>query len=145
MHRRHGGDPDFKALKARLESRRAALREEILTNPAAIGIETYAAIAGQVHDRGEESQADLLVDVDYAGVERDLNEAQDVDEALVRMRSGGYGHCLDCEKPIPLERLEAYPTAKRCWACQERYERSHAGQRVASDSAFDAAFISQWA
>ena len=34
--------------------------------------------------------------------------------------------CLDCEDPIPEERLEIKRDAVRCVACQERYERSSA-------------------
>lgn len=29
-----------------------------------------------------------------------------------------YGNCEDCEKPIPIERLEEVPQAKRCVACK---------------------------
>lgn len=46
-----------------------------------------------------------------------------IDQALERIENGSYGVCPDCEKPIPIERLEAVPTATRCVPCKEKSER----------------------
>lgn len=46
-----------------------------------------------------------------------------VDEALVRIEDGSYGICVDCEKPIPVKRLEVYPSAQRCVQCKSAYEK----------------------
>lgn len=37
-----------------------------------------------------------------------------IEAALERMDSGEYGRCVSCGKPIPVERLEALPTAIYC-------------------------------
>lgn len=42
-----------------------------------------------------------------------------IDEALERMRSGTYGVCELCRRPIDEERLEIIPYADRCKDCQE--------------------------
>ena len=34
----------------------------------------------------------------------------------------GIACCVDCERPIPLSRLEAVPNASRCVKCQEEAE-----------------------
>lgn len=49
-------------------------------------------------------------------------EAQlaEIDAALVRIDSGGYGVCERCAEPIPAERLEARPAARRCVGCASR-------------------------
>ena len=52
----------------------------------------------------------------------------DIDAARSRMRSGQYGVCLDCQQAIPFSRLQAYPTAIRCTACQSRHEHLHPRQ-----------------
>ncbi len=52
----------------------------------------------------------------------------DIDAARARMWHGHYGTCIDCGEPIPFSRLQAYPTAKRCTACQSRRERLYARQ-----------------
>ena len=44
--------------------------------------------------------------------------------ALLRMGSGLYGFCDDCEKRIPEARLRAKPEAIRCADCQRWQERS---------------------
>jgi DnaK suppressor protein len=45
-----------------------------------------------------------------------------IDEALDRLARGEYGLCVDCGEPIPLARLEAVPSARRCVECAERDE-----------------------
>ena len=43
-----------------------------------------------------------------------------IEEALQRVKSGDYGNCSNCERPIPQERLLAVPTATRCVPCTEK-------------------------
>ena len=38
--------------------------------------------------------------------------------ALSRIESGNYGWCVACGAAIPIERLQAEPTADRCIACK---------------------------
>jgi RNA polymerase-binding transcription factor DksA len=45
-----------------------------------------------------------------------------IERALNRLVKREYGHCLDCEEPIPTERLLRQPHAERCVPCQTRYE-----------------------
>jgi len=40
-----------------------------------------------------------------------------VEEALGRIRSGTYGICEGCGKPIPVARLDAVPHTKLCVDC----------------------------
>lgn len=49
---------------------------------------------------------------------------QQVDEALLRIKSGTFGECVRCEDPIERKRLEAIPWARLCLACQEKAEKS---------------------
>ena len=41
-----------------------------------------------------------------------------IEAALDRMDRGRYGACVECEAPIPLERLEILPAVALCTACQ---------------------------
>lgn len=43
-----------------------------------------------------------------------------IEQALERIENGTYGICIDCQKPIPKERLMAVPTATRCVPCKEK-------------------------
>lgn len=48
----------------------------------------------------------------------------EIQEALKRLDSGQYGICEMCEKPIPRERLEVLPFARRCIQCQSQVEKN---------------------
>lgn len=107
------------------ESKGRLLREirEVL---ARAGDERYARLAGEVADFGDESVADLLSDVSHAEVARDVNEVRDIIAAEARIAAGTYGACIDCETDIDYQRLAAYPTAKRCFECQQNHEKTYA-------------------
>jgi DnaK suppressor protein len=42
-----------------------------------------------------------------------------VEEALKRIERGEYGLCSQCERPIPVKRIEVQPWARYCVHCQE--------------------------
>jgi DnaK suppressor protein len=53
----------------------------------------------------------------------------DIDVALGRLESGGYGICVSCGCEIPEARLLATPTVQTCVQCQERIEKEqHTGR-----------------
>jgi RNA polymerase-binding protein DksA len=112
-------------LGTRLKSREAVLREEIRQTLLRSDSEQYAQIAEEVHDIEEESFADLMVDVNLAEIDRDLDELRAVESALRRIGDGSYGTCEGCGKEIELERLNAAPEASRCLNCQTVFERTH--------------------
>lgn len=119
-------------LKSKLEERSRALREEIRRELLASDEEHYIDLAGQVHDLEEESVADLLIDLGLSIIDMHINELRDIEAALRRIHVGAYGVCIECDDEVDLERLRAYPTAKRCLMCQENYERNHAGNQTHS-------------
>ena len=43
----------------------------------------------------------------------------EVSEALARIEGGTYGKCERCGEEIPIERLEALPTARLCVTCKQ--------------------------
>jgi len=115
-----------KKLKQKLAVRYSELREEIRQELLKSDDQRFINLAGEVHDLEEESVADLLIDLDLAILDMHLDEIKDIEAALLRISVGGYGVCIDCNDDIAVERLRAYPTAKRCLICQSRYEDSHA-------------------
>ena len=83
-------------------------------------------LADRVRDQEDESLADLIVDLDLAEIDRDIQELREVEAALERTRDGRYGRCANCGGSIPLNRLAATPTATRCHHCQEVHEKTYA-------------------
>ena len=119
-------------LEGVLRQRLAALMEEVRQDLLKSDDDRAAMLADRVRDVGDESMADLIVDLDLADTDRDLQELKDVEAALMRMRLGTYGTCMHCGGPIRVERLAAYPTAKRCQPCQAMHEKTYVQQGHAS-------------
>ncbi len=112
------------ALRAQLESERDRLHA-IVAEMERLERETLSEASG------ENNYRDHMADQGSATFERELDmtleeNARDglleVTQALERMDAGTYGTCARCHAEIPVERLEAYPTASLCIACKEAEE-----------------------
>ena len=77
-------------------------------------------------DSGDESMANALADFNVAVVDRHVHELRDIEATFRRIKDATYGVCIDCGDEISFDRLQAYPTAKRCIVCQEKHEREYA-------------------
>ncbi|AKJ08242.1 TraR/DksA family transcriptional regulator [Archangium gephyra] len=55
--------------------------------------------------------------------EREERELRDIDEALVRIEQGRFGHCARCGGAIGRHRLRAVPEARHCMACSAQVGR----------------------
>lgn len=119
----------LKQYRERLRARRDELREAVRQGLLNTRDESYAQLAGRVHDYEDESVAELIMDLNLAELDREAHELYAVEQALVRIDGGSFGICVDCSEPIADKRLEAYPTAERCIECQERYEHEQRGTR----------------
>lgn len=116
---------DLNHFEQELRERLSVLRSDVLKKLSTA--ESYAEIVGQVHDAEEESLADLLADVSLAAIAAEQEQARDIDAALQRLLTRTFGSCIDCGEAIGRERLEVYPTAKRCLSCQRSLEKRRAG------------------
>lgn len=111
-----------RTLATQLEARRRLLRAELQAklntqdNPALLGLQN------RMQETDDWAVADLETALDVAEIARDAAELREVEAALVRMKDGTYGACLECGQPIPYARLAANPSAPRCIACQEKLE-----------------------
>ena len=112
-------------LRRTLRDRARQLREEIRQTLRKSDQEQYTMIADQVRDLEDDSFADLMVDVNLAEIDRDLQELRLIDGAFLRLNDGTYGSCEQCGSPIEIARLRAAPFASRCFDCQSSFERNH--------------------
>lgn len=55
-----------------------------------------------------------------AALERATLQLREIDAATDRLRTGRYGLCERCGRPIPPERLEALPATRWCRDCAAR-------------------------
>jgi DnaK suppressor protein len=108
-------------------ARRQAELGAMLDDAAAV--ELHAA-----HDPAEVSDfKDLAIeqmnsDLRQVTTERAAAELASVNAALARLKAGSYGLCLDCDDPIPEQRLLALPAASYCASCQSSHEPRDAHQ-----------------
>jgi RNA polymerase-binding transcription factor DksA len=107
------------ALRARQQALRADVGSKLRTqdDPRLVGLRN------RMEDTDDWAVADAMAAHDITLVSRDLAELAEVEQALARLADGSYGECADCEGTIPYARLAAYPSARRCVACQEAAER----------------------
>lgn len=116
-------------LRQKIEVERNRLRQDIREELTRTGDEQHAALAGEVHDAGEESVADMLTEINAAVLGNSIKALREVEAAQQRLLDGNYGCCEECGEAIPFARLQANPEAKLCIADQERYEASHSQDR----------------
>jgi RNA polymerase-binding protein DksA len=81
-------------------------------------------------DSADEAIGDALADINLAIIDRHVSEIRDIEAARARITDGSFGTCVDCGGEIGFERLQAYPTAKRCLGCQQQHEKLYANQRT---------------
>jgi DnaK suppressor protein len=74
----------------------------------------------EVEEEAQKSEELILLD---KLVEREKEELEEIDLALLRMVAGNYGICENCQRPISLERLEALPATRLCRICTRKYSR----------------------
>ncbi|WP_375768673.1 TraR/DksA family transcriptional regulator [Archangium gephyra] len=55
--------------------------------------------------------------------DREERELRDIDDALVRIEQGRFGHCARCGGAIGRHRLRAVPEARHCMACSAQVGR----------------------
>ena len=118
------------AIGERLGARHSELLKMIKAGTANARRDNKQRLGGEVGDPGDESMALQLADLNLAEVENELRELRAIDRAFERLKEKSYGFCSECGCAIPYARLEAYPTAERCTACQTRHERVYGGRDV---------------
>jgi DnaK suppressor protein len=113
-------------LKQKLLDRQRVLISEIRQKREQAAMEGSEDVLGGVGDAGDESVLRMTTDLDLQEAGRDVQELNAIDSALRRMDDESYGVCEDCGQEIGFPRLDAQPTATRCIADQEKFEKTYA-------------------
>jgi len=109
-------DRNVERIKEQLESRKLELEKDILR----LSRETEGA--GQAADPSDVASASTLEEVNISLQNTEWDEYDRICKALKMIEDGSYGICSDCEQTISPKRLQLYPNATRCLACQEAAE-----------------------
>lgn len=111
--------------KHRLVAERDALLAQIDAQRG--GPISRAEAASEALDKSEDDNAQIQSgrDVAFAINEHETAELLDIEAALLRIKEGVYGLCVDCGTHIPAPRLDAAPHTLRCITCQTSFEQAH--------------------
>jgi len=111
----------FSEFRALLQAQRALLQEEVRAKIAAS--DDSLGFVNQSKITDDDGLADAAAEMEVAMVMRESQELKEVEAALARIADASYGSCFDCGEEIGEARLKAYPAARSCLPCQEKYER----------------------
>lgn len=124
----------IKKLREQLIRRRDAL-QSALEGDLSLLRELHQERTGDVLDAAADTVQDEL---NSQLIEAESRELGAINEAIGRIRSGAYGNCEGCGKPIPLTRLRAIPYATDCIGCRRKSESRNApGGAVMWNRVFD--------
>ena len=114
----YGAGPNLNRIREALEAKLAELRRR---HPALeeVQVDRFA------------DELDLIVSIRNANmaarsITEDYRTRAAVEDALRRIRTGGYGLCEECGRRIHPKRLDAIPWAALCLRCQELEDRKAA-------------------
>ena len=132
-------DPAFrkKTSKTRQSELKQMLRDRRREIQAAVQGKTHfasleGAWAGKINevlDAVESAEADTQEGLEFTLVQLRMETLNKLNDALVQLEQGDYGHCYDCGEEIAEKRLRALPFAVRCKDCEEAKENAEASER----------------
>jgi DnaK suppressor protein len=115
----NGGDMDtrYEVIRAALENERGSLERQLAEHGVAedgqgVSVSMNEGFADSAQATAERSQLLSMIQQLRA-------HHGEVVDALERLDSGSYGKCERCGATIPIERLEAIPTARLCVTCKQ--------------------------
>lgn len=114
----------LQALKSQLEDERVRLLAEI-EEYERDGQEALSDVSGENNYRdhmADQGSATFAREMDMTLEDNAREMLAEIESALERVSSGDYGTCKRCGVDIPIERLQAVPSADLCIACKEREE-----------------------
>ena len=106
----------LKKIEEKLLQKRDEFAEQLLLQSSSKVFE------GDVKDSGDEAMESSLDKLQNSLQQTEIDEINLIDQALVRIKKGEYGLCVDCNEHISAARLDHYPYAARCIVCQEALE-----------------------
>jgi RNA polymerase-binding transcription factor DksA len=108
-----------------IDGRLRRSREDLLASVRARVDGDDPTIAPSTHAGQHEDQpvAEMISHDEEHFADHETAQLHDIDAALGRLESGGYGICVECGGEIPVARLLATPTVQTCIACQEQLEK----------------------
>ncbi len=106
--------------KKKLEQQQQKLRQTVSRNVQDGRAADSEDIAQDIADKAANSYTKEFL---FSQSSNDRALLARVEEALVRIREGSFGECVNCGDEMNPKRLEAVPWARYCLKCQEKIEQ----------------------
>lgn len=113
-------------IRQRLEAELARTVDRLRRTGGGLVFEEFPGAApdsGGIADEGDLVQVSESREMNFATRSLLVERANQLAEALERLRGGEYGICRECGEPIAPARLRAMPEVTTCVRCQDRLER----------------------
>ena len=123
MPAKNGDNVNFRGKKKVYYQRLVEMRDELIDEVQALSRQSLHS-----HKQAGEELADIGSDnfnreMDLSLMSEEDRHLQLVQEAILALKEGTYGTCMDCEKKIQEARLEAKPHARLCIQCKSKREK----------------------
>jgi RNA polymerase-binding protein DksA len=129
MKKMNMNERDLAAFRERLLDLRDTLKGSVSDLAESAASSTEATASSKVPVDDADNAADAYAQhFAFLGMESEEKLLRKVEGALVRIKEGAFGECLDCGKSIGHDRLDALPFADRCVACQAKNESRERNQ-----------------
>lgn len=107
---------DLVQVKKKLTARKQEIEQELnRLNEERMNVEV-------VQDPTDQATLSNFEDLNISIQKTEREEYDMILKALEMIETGTYGICIDCGAHISEKRLQLYPNATRCIACQESHE-----------------------
>ncbi|HOK08187.1 MAG TPA: TraR/DksA C4-type zinc finger protein [Candidatus Hydrogenedens sp.] len=114
---------DYKYFESLLVEERKKIIGNLMNLDTSNLAEHNSGIGEDISDYAETGTDAFDIQVALSLASEESQIIQEIDEAIERIKSGSFGICEMCKKPIPRKRLEAIPHARYCIQCQSEYEK----------------------
>ena len=128
MKKKEQTNVGFNLLRARLESERKRLDEELEQLKSSVRPADERREGSPFGKREEEATESFELERRLTLEKRLRDQLADVEHALQKFEDGTYGLCDSCGKPIAPARLEALPQASLCLDCKARLAKEAKGK-----------------
>ncbi len=98
-------------------------RKEILSNGKTLRVD-YNVDKDELLDEVDTASHDIEQGMKMRLGNRESLYFKKIEEALLRIKDGTYGNCVECGAQIGAKRLEVRPTAELCIECKETAENA---------------------
>ena len=113
-------------IKSNLEAEKERIEKD-LGNIAKKKGKKFTPIYPEYGNKDEENAAEMEEYEIHLALDKNLEKLlSNVIKSLVKIEQGTYGKCENCGKEIAKERLEVFPSANFCIACQSKKDNPFA-------------------